>query len=217
MSTPLPIDPFLPQIVDGLRTGNRLVLRAAPGAGKTTRVPAALLDAGLPSDRHVLVLEPRRIAARAAAEFVARARGGTIGGEVGYRVRFEQRGGAATRLWFLTEGVLGRQLARDPFLEAAAVVVLDEFHERHLQGDVALAVVRELQETVRPDLRQMGDVGYAGDRGARLVPWWMSGVDRHRSRLSGAGRVCRRPRRSTAGGAGGQRIAPCPGRHDGSG
>src|SRR4029078_3007128 len=80
-------------------------------------------------------------------------RGGRVGEEVGYRVRFERRGGAATRLWFLTEGVLGRQLARDPFLEEAGVVVLDEFHERHLQGDVALAVVRELQQTVRPELR----------------------------------------------------------------
>jgi ATP-dependent helicase HrpB len=150
---PLPIDPLLPEIVATLRGGNRLVLRAPPGAGKTTRVPAALLDAGLAADKHVLVLEPRRIAARAAADFVARERGGGVGGEVGYRVRFEQRGGAATRLWFLTEGVLGRQLASDPFLEDAGVVVLDEFHERHLQSDVALAVVRELQESVRPDLK----------------------------------------------------------------
>ncbi len=129
------------------------MLRAAPGAGKTTRVPAALLDAGVAADKQVVVLEPRRIAARAAAEFVARERGGAVGGEVGYRVRFEQRGDAATRLWFLTEGVLGRQLTRDPFLERVGIVVLDEFHERHLQGDVALAVVRELQETVRPDLK----------------------------------------------------------------
>jgi ATP-dependent helicase HrpB len=153
VSTPLPIDPLLPDIIAALRVGNRLVLRAAPGAGKTTRVPAALLDAGVAGDQQVLVLEPRRIAARAAAEFVAGARGGRVGAEVGYRVRFEQRGGAATRLWFLTEGVLGRQLARDPFLEGAALVVLDEFHERHLQGDVALAVVRELQATVRPELK----------------------------------------------------------------
>jgi ATP-dependent RNA helicase HrpB len=149
----LPIDPLLPDITGALRAGNRLVLRAPPGAGKTTRVPAALLDAGLAGDRQILVLEPRRIAARAAAEFVAAERGGRVGDEVGYRVRFEQRGGAATRLWFLTEGVLGRQLGRDPFLEETAIVVLDEFHERHLQGDVALAVVRELQETVRPDLK----------------------------------------------------------------
>jgi ATP-dependent helicase HrpB len=130
-----------------------VVLHAEPGAGKTTRVPAALLDAGLAGDRHVVVLEPRRIAARAAADWVARERGEALGGPVGYRVRFEQRGGAATRLWFLTEGVFTRRLVHDPFLEQAGVVVLDEFHERHLQGDVALAVVRHLQATVRPDLR----------------------------------------------------------------
>src|SRR5262245_10872015 len=150
---PLPIDPLLPAVVDALRHGRRLVLRAAPGAGKTTRVPAALLDANIAQRGHVLVLEPRRIAARAAAEFVARARGGPLGEEVGYRVRFEQRGGPATRLWFVTEGVFGRKLADDPFLEDVGVVVLDEFHERHLQGDLALAVVRELQETVRSDLK----------------------------------------------------------------
>ncbi len=149
----LPIDPLLPEIVTHLRTRTRLVLRAAPGAGKTTRVPAALLDAGLAGEREVVVLEPRRIAARAAAEFVARTRGGGVGGEVGYRVRFEQRGGAATRLWFVTEGVFSRQLAADPFLERVGAIVLDEFHERHLQGDVALAAVCELQDTVRPDLR----------------------------------------------------------------
>lgn len=149
----LPIDPLLPAIVAALDDHSRLVLRAAPGAGKTTRVPAALLDAGLAGTKQVLVLEPRRIAARAAADFVARERGGAVGGEVGYRVRFEQKGDASTRLWFLTEGVLGRQLARDPFLEQAGVIVLDEFHERHLQGDIALAVVRELQATVRPDLK----------------------------------------------------------------
>jgi len=150
---PLPIDALLPDVVAALRRTSRLVLRAAPGAGKTTRVPIALLDAGLAGERHVVVLEPRRIAARAAASFVARERGETAGTTVGYRVRFEQCGDAATRLWFVTEGVFGRQLQDDPFLERVGVVVLDEFHERHLQGDVALAIVRHLQETVRPDLR----------------------------------------------------------------
>jgi ATP-dependent helicase HrpB len=149
----LPIDPLLPAAVDALSHGPRLVLRAAPGAGKTTRVPAALLDAGVAGSGTVLVLEPRRIAARAAAAFVARGRGGPVGGEVGYAVRFEQRGDAATRLWFVTEGIFGRRLAHDPFLDGVGVVVLDEFHERHLQGDLALAVVRELQDTVRPDLK----------------------------------------------------------------
>ena len=149
----LPIDPLLPAVVDALGHGRRLVLRAAPGAGKTTRVPAALLDAGVAGRGQVLVLEPRRIAARAAAEYVARSRGGAAGGDVGYRVRFEHRGGPATRLWFVTEGIFGRRLADDPFLDGVGVVVLDEFHERHLQGDLALAVVRELQDTVRPDLK----------------------------------------------------------------
>ena len=150
---PLPVDSLLPDLTAALRVGTRVILRAPPGAGKTTRVPAALLDAGLASGKQVVVLEPRRIAARAAAEYVAAARGGAVGGEVGYRVRFESRGGAATRLWFLTEGVLGRQLARDPFLEDVGVLVLDEFHERHLPGDVALAIARELQESVRPELK----------------------------------------------------------------
>ncbi len=150
---PLPIDPLLPVAVEALSRGRRLVLRAAPGAGKTTRVPAALLDAGVAGGRAVVVLEPRRIAARAAAEYVARSRGGSVGGEVGSRVRFEQRGGPGTRLWFVTEGVFGRRLGDDPFLEDAGVIVLDEFHERHLQGDLALAVVRELQDSVRPDLK----------------------------------------------------------------
>jgi len=150
---PLPIDAVLPAITAHLRAGTRLVLRAAPGAGKTTRVPAALLDAGVAGGRQIVVLEPRRIAARAAAEFVARGRGGRVGGEVGYQVRFARHGDARTQLWFLTEGMLGRWLADDPYLERVGAVVLDEFHERHLAGDVALAIVAELQATVRPDLR----------------------------------------------------------------
>jgi ATP-dependent helicase HrpB len=152
-TAPLPIDPVLPAVLGALDRGRRVVLRAPPGAGKTTRVPPALLDAGVAGARCVLVLEPRRIAARAAADFVARIRGGAPGGDVGYRVRFERRGGAATRLWFVTEGVFGRHLGDDPFLDDVGVVVLDEFHERHLQGDLALAVVRALQQTVRPDLK----------------------------------------------------------------
>jgi len=151
--TALPIDPLVPEVVAAFARTNRVVLRATPGAGKTTRVPAALLDAGVAHGKHVVVIEPRRIAARSAAEFVARERGQAIGREVGYRVRFARQGGTETRLWFLTEGVFGRDLVRDPFLEDVGVVVLDEFHERHLQSDVALAVVRELQDSVRPDLK----------------------------------------------------------------
>jgi ATP-dependent helicase HrpB len=149
----LPIDALLPAVTDSLRSGSRLVLRAPPGAGKTTRVPAALLDAGIAGGKQVVVLEPRRIAARAAAEYVAAERGGAVGREVGYRVRFESRGGRDTRLWFVTEGVFSRGLVRDPYLEETGIVVLDEFHERHLQGDLALGVVRELQDSVRPQLK----------------------------------------------------------------
>ncbi len=149
----LPIDPILPDITDAVRHHPCIVLQAEPGAGKTTRVPGALLDAGLAGDGDIVVLEPRRIAARASAEFVARARGGRVGGEVGYRVRFEQVGDHATRLWFITEGIFGRRLVSDPFLEGVGIVILDEFHERHVAGDVALTTLRELQQTLRPDLR----------------------------------------------------------------
>ncbi len=146
----LPIDSLLPEILDHLRTANNLVVEAAPGAGKTTRVPAALLDL---SDREVLVLEPRRLAARLAARFVAAGMRESVGETVGYQVRFEDVAGPRTRLRFLTEGVLTRRLLSDPTLDRVSVVVLDEFHERHLEGDLALALLRRLQRTKRPDLR----------------------------------------------------------------
>jgi ATP-dependent helicase HrpB len=149
-----PIDPLIPEILAAVTRHRRVILRAPPGAGKTTRIPPALLEARIAGDRQIVVLEPRRIAARAAAEFIAQERDADrVGGTVGYRVRFEQRGGETTRLWFVTEGVFSRQLTTDPFLDQVGIVVLDEFHERHLQGDVALAIIRELQDSVRPDLR----------------------------------------------------------------
>lgn len=147
---PLPIDPLIPEIVAHLRDHNTLVLEAPAGAGKTTRVPPALL--GL-SEKEVLVLEPRRLAARLAARFVASERGERVGETVGYQVRFEDVSGPRTRLRFLTEGVLTRRLLSDPRLPRAGAVVLDEFHERHLEGDLALALLRRLQRTERPDLR----------------------------------------------------------------
>ncbi|HEX3748353.1 MAG TPA: ATP-dependent helicase HrpB [Bryobacteraceae bacterium] len=146
----LPIDPLIPEIAAHLRSANNLVLEAEPGAGKTTRVPPALLAL---DDREVLVLEPRRLAARLAARYVASERGESVGGTVGYQVRFEEIAGPATRLRFLTEGVLTRRLLSDPTLERVGTVVLDEFHERHLEGDLALALLRRLQRTRRPDLR----------------------------------------------------------------
>src|SRR4029450_1208707 len=112
----LPIDPLLPHVVDALTHGRRLVLRAAPGAGKTTRVPAALLDAGVAGREQVLVLEPRRIAARAAADYVSRGRGCAIGDEVGYRVRFEQRGGPGARPLVVDRGRARRRARCGPLL-----------------------------------------------------------------------------------------------------
>jgi ATP-dependent helicase HrpB len=150
---PLPIDPLLPEIVARLRQSPNIVLEAPPGAGKTTRVPPALLDAKITGDSEVLVLEPRRLAARMAARRVAEERGERLGETVGYQVRFDEVASAKTRLRFLTEGVLTRRLLSDPTLKNVGVVVLDEFHERHLQADLALALLRRLQKTARPDLK----------------------------------------------------------------
>ena len=146
----LPVDSLLPDIVAALQRSPNLIVEAPPGAGKTTRVPPALLDAGF---GNVIVLQPRRIAARLAARRVAFERGETLGETVGYQVRFEQIAGPKTRLRFLTEGVLTRKLLSDPELRDTGVVVLDEFHERHMEGDLALALLRRLQSSSRPDLR----------------------------------------------------------------
>jgi ATP-dependent helicase HrpB len=142
---PLPVDGLLPELLKALRGSPAVVLQAAPGAGKTTRVPPALLDAGLAGDKEVWVLEPRRLATRLAAARVAEERGEALGETVGYQIRFEERSGPRTRLRFVTEGVLGRRLLAEPGLARIGAVVLDEFHERHLQGDLALALLRRLQ------------------------------------------------------------------------
>ncbi len=148
----LPIDDVMPAILDRVRTTKRLVLEAPPGAGKTTRVPIALLDAGLAGEREIVVLEPRRIAARAAARRVASERGERLGDTVGFQVRFEDVSGPRTRLRYVTEGILARRMVSDPTLARVGAVLLDEFHERHLAGDVALARCLRLQATTRPDL-----------------------------------------------------------------
>lgn len=150
---PLPVDEILPGAIETLRRARSLVVEAPPGAGKTTRLPPALLDAGVAGGGDVLVLEPRRLAARMAARRVAEERGETVGETIGYQVRFEEVAGRATRLRFLTEGVLTRRLLADPTLKGVGCVVLDEFHERHLQADLALALLRRLQRTSRPDLK----------------------------------------------------------------
>jgi ATP-dependent helicase HrpB len=147
--SPLPVDVLLPEIISSLQRNPNLVIEAPPGAGKTTRVPPALL--GIVRGE-VMVLEPRRIAARLAARRVAWELGEQVGETVGYQVRFEEAIGPRTRLRFVTEGILTRRLLSDPSLKGVDAVVLDEFHERHLDSDFALALLKRLQRT-RPDLR----------------------------------------------------------------
>jgi ATP-dependent helicase HrpB len=150
----LPIDAVLSEITNHLRSSRNLVLVAPPGAGKTTRVPPAILAAKLLSTDHpnLVMLQPRRVAARTVAERIADENGWELGREVGYHVRFDRKVGPSTRLRVLTEGILTRQLLDDPFLEGIGAVLLDEFHERSLFTDVAIALLKEVQQTVRPDL-----------------------------------------------------------------
>lgn len=152
---PLPVDRVLPDLVAALRANTRALLTAPPGSGKTTRVPQALAEAGPEAwgPGKVLVLEPRRLAARLAARYTARLRGAEPGGEVGYSVRLESRVSARTVIEFVTEGVLTRRLLADPALNGVACVVFDEFHERSLQADLGLALCLEAQQLLRPDLR----------------------------------------------------------------
>jgi ATP-dependent helicase HrpB len=148
---PLPIDPLLPEVVGALKSAASVVLEAPPGAGKTTRVPPALLDLGAFGE--IVVLEPRRLAARLSAKRVAEERGERLGDRVGYSVRFEDVTSSRTRLRYVTEGVLLRRLIDDSRLTGVGVVVLDEFHERHLATDLSLALLRRLQQRERTDLR----------------------------------------------------------------
>src|SRR5690349_14230404 len=150
MPCALPIDEVLPQLLQVLKNSPSAVLEAPPGAGKTTRVPPALLPL---ASGEIVVLEPRRIAARMAARRVAEEVGERVGETVGYQVRFEDVGGPRTRLRFVTEGVLTRRLLTDRDLKGVSVVILDEFHERHLDADLALALLRRLQSTSRPNLK----------------------------------------------------------------
>lgn len=150
--TPLPIDAVLPALREALEKGPRAVLVAAPGAGKTTRVPLALLDAPWRGNGRIVMLEPRRLATRAAASFMARSIGEQVGQTVGYRVRLDSKVTKATQIEVVTEGIFTRMLLDDPELTGVACVIFDEFHERSLDADLGLALA--LDATVlRPDLR----------------------------------------------------------------
>jgi ATP-dependent helicase HrpB len=169
-STPnFPITPLLPQIRDSLTSHPRLVLEAPPGAGKTTQVPLALLDAGWLAGQKIVMLEPRRIAARAAAQFMAQQLGEIVGETVGYRIRFESKVGAATRIEVVTEGILTRLIQHDPELAGIGAIVFDEFHERHLAGDLGAVLALDVQATLRPDLRLL--VMSATLDGASIAQW----------------------------------------------
>ncbi|KHL52481.1 ATP-dependent helicase HrpB [Xanthomonas cannabis] len=148
-----PISPLLPQIRDSLAAHPRLVLEAPPGAGKTTQVPLALLDAPWLAGRTIVMLEPRRVAARSAAQFMARQLGEPVGETVGYRIRFENKTSARTRIEVVTEGILTRMIQDDPMLEHVGALLFDEFHERHLAGDLGLALALDVQAQLRDDLR----------------------------------------------------------------
>lgn len=149
---PLPIDDALPELQSALAAGPYAVLVAPPGAGKTTRVPLALLDAPWRADSRIIMLEPRRLAARAAAAQMARLLGEEVGQTIGYRVRMDTRVSARTRVEIVTEGVFTRTLLDDPELSGVAAVVFDEFHERSLDGDLGLALTLDAA-ALRPDLR----------------------------------------------------------------
>ena len=149
----LPIEPALPEIRAALREAAALVLQAPPGAGKTTRVPLALLDEPWLAGRSILLLEPRRLAARAAAARMASLLGEPVGQTVGYRIRFDSQVSRQTRIEVLTEGILTRRLQRDPALDGVGLVIFDEFHERSLHADLALALCLDSQHGLREDLR----------------------------------------------------------------
>ncbi|MEI4469862.1 ATP-dependent helicase HrpB [Frigidibacter sp. MR17.24] len=151
----LPIDDVLPQLISALAARGRAVLMAPPGAGKTTRVPLALLDAqrAAGSTGRIVMLEPRRLAARAAAERMADTLGEPVGRTVGYRIRGEAKTGADTRIEVVTEGILTRMLQSDPDLPGIAAVIFDEFHERSLNADLGLALTWEVRGALRPDLQ----------------------------------------------------------------
>ncbi|MFT3939574.1 ATP-dependent helicase HrpB [Rhodopseudomonas sp.] len=151
--TPLPIDDALDELTAALEASNTAVLVAPPGAGKTTRVPLALLDAPWLKNQKIIVLEPRRIAARASAERMAKTLGEKAGETVGYRVRFGSKVSRATRIEVVTEGIFTRQILDDPELTGVAAVLFDEFHERSLDADLGLALARDAQQGLREDLR----------------------------------------------------------------
>ena len=148
----LPIVEITQRLLETLTAQKRLVLTAPTGSGKSTQVPQMLLDGGLLGDGQVMVLQPRRLPTRMLAAWVAQGRSVKLGGEVGYQMRLDNVISAATRICYVTEGVLLRRMLADPDLDGVRAIVFDEFHERHLYGDITLARALQIQESTRPDL-----------------------------------------------------------------
>ena len=149
----LPISSLRADLARTLRANGRAVIQAPTGSGKSTQVPQYILDDGLAGEGRIVILQPRRVAARLLARRVAQERGGTLGDEVGFQYRLENVSSAKTRILYVTEGILVRQMQTDSRLAGISVVIFDEFHERHLEGDIALARARQIQRTTRPDLK----------------------------------------------------------------
>jgi ATP-dependent helicase HrpB len=152
-NAPLPVDDVLSQIVTLIQRDRNVAVLAPTGAGKTTRVPPALLDAGVAGERRIVMLQPRRLAAVTAASRMAAERGQRVGQTIGYQVRFDRQTSDATRVLVVTEGIFLQMLGDDPLLETVGAVIFDEFHERRLDSDLALAITRRLQTELRDDLR----------------------------------------------------------------
>lgn len=152
-SKALPVSECLGELVARVQASIPIVLKAPPGAGKTTGVPPALLDAGIAESGRILLIQPRRMAARGAAKRLSSLRGGSLGAEIGYHVRYDKCFGAATKLIAMTTGVLLRRLSADPLLDGVACVLLDEFHERSIEMDLALGMLQRIRSAFRPELR----------------------------------------------------------------
>src|SRR6516165_1285039 len=153
MAERLPIYEIEGPIAAGVREQRRLIISAPTGSGKSTQVPQILLDHGLLGEGQVVILQPRRLATRLLAARVAWERKVELGREVGYQIRFENVSGPQTRIRYVTEGVLLRQMVQDPKLTGVSALIFDEFHERHLYGDITLARALDLQDTDRPELK----------------------------------------------------------------
>ncbi len=183
----LPISEVLEQLKLRLQENNEVVLQAPPGAGKTTVVPLALLDQAWLGGRKILLLEPRRIAARAAAARMAQLMGEAVGQTVGYRIRMDSCVSDSTRIEVITEGILTHQLQRDPGLEDIGLVIFDEFHERNLDSDLCLALALHGRALFRegPRAEAVGDVCDHGWRRDRKVTWQCAHGDVKWATISG--------------------------------